>query len=85
MARRKAPAAKSRIVELFATSEERVDQARRRFESAQTSLTNARAYGTEVHAIAAAQALMNVAESYADALRTHTHLVIDYAEERARG
>ena len=83
MARKRNP--ESQIAGFFATSEERVDDARKAFEVARTSLANARAYGTEAHAAAASQAFVDAADSYADAMRTHARLVVDYAKERARG
>jgi len=77
--------AQGRFAELFSTSEDRVDDARKRFEEARTTLANARTYGTQAHADAAAQAFRDAAESYASTLRTHARLVVDYAEERAHG
>lgn len=84
MARKKTPEL-SRIAGFYATSEERVDDARKRFEEARTTLTNARTYGTEAHAQAAGQAFIYAAEVYADALRGHALITVDYAQERARG
>ena len=75
--------AESRIAGLFATSEERVRDARRAFDVARTTLTNARTYGTEAHAKAAGKLFVEAAENYADSMRTHAHLVVDYAAERA--
>ena len=68
---------------MFSMSQDRLEEARRTFDAALTTLTNARAYGTEAHAAAAAHALTDAAEIYADALRRHTSLVIDYAAERS--
>lgn len=72
----------SRMVELFTTSEERVKHARKTFETARTTLTNAETFGTEAHAQTAGQALVEAAASYSDALRTHAMIVADYAAER---
>lgn len=83
--RQKKQQPESQLASLFATSEERVESARKRFEAALTTLANARAYGTQTHAAAAAQALTDAAESYADSMRTHALLVVDYSQERARG
>jgi len=66
-------------------SEERVDDARKIFDAAVTTLANARTYGTAAHAEAAARVVTEAAENYADALRTHASLAIDYAKERSRG
>ena len=80
MARKKPQA--SRMSELFATSEDRVKHARKTFDAARTTLTNAQTFGTEVHTQAASRALAEAAESYSDALRTHAMIVRDYAAER---
>jgi len=84
MARRKSPE-EGRIAGLFATSEEGVEAAQRAFDIARTTLTNARTYGNEAHATAAGKLFMEAAESYANAMRTHARLVVDYATERSRG
>ena len=73
----------SRIAELFSTSEDRVNDARRAFEIARTTVANARTYGTEAHVAAARQLYQEAAESYATALRTHARLVVDYARENS--
>jgi hypothetical protein len=82
MASRKKPQA-SRMSDLFVTSEERVKHAQKTFDAARTTLTNAQTFGTEAHAQAAGQALVEAARSYADALRTHAMIVVDYAAERS--
>src|SRR5271167_1576392 len=81
MARKRVPAP-SRIAEMFSTSEDRVEGTRKTFDASLTTLTNARAYGTETH-VAAARVLTEASEVYADALQTHAHLVVDYATERS--
>ena len=73
----------SRMHELFATSEDRIKHARKAFDAARTTLTNAQTFGTEVHAQAAGRALVEAAAIYADALRTHAMIVVDYAAERS--
>ena len=50
--------AQSRIAELFSMSQDRIEEARRTFDAALTALTNARTYGTEAHAAAAARSLL---------------------------
>ena len=82
MAKKKKPQA-SRMSELFTTSEERVKLSRKAFEAARTTLTNAETFGTEGHTQAAKRALVEAAESYANALRTHAMIVVDYAAERS--
>ena len=71
----------SRIAGLFATSEDRVNDARRAFEIARTTVNNARTYGTEAHVTEARQVYVEAARSYAEALRVHARLVVDYAGE----
>ena len=73
----------SRIAELFSTSEECVNDARRAFEIARTTVVNAQTYGTAAHVATAQQLYQEAAESYADALRTHARLVVDYARENS--
>jgi len=83
MARKKTPAP-SRFAELLSTSEDNVNAARKRYEEARFTLTNAQTFGTELVAAAAAQAFVEASEYYATALRGHAHIVVDYAKERAR-
>lgn len=71
----------SKFVGLFATSEDRVNDAGDLERTAGTTVVNAWTYGTEAHAAAARQVYMEAAESYAEALRIHAHLVMDYARE----
>lgn len=81
MARKKAPAT-SRMAELLSTSEDRIKHAQKAFDAAIMTLSNAKTFGTEAHAQAAGRALVEAAESYAAALRTHAMIVVDYAAER---
>ena len=81
MARKKAQAS-SRMVELFSTSEDRIKHAQKAFDTALVTLNSAKTFGTEAHAQAAGRALVEAAESYAAALRTHAMIVVDYAAER---
>jgi hypothetical protein len=71
----------SRLAGFYSMAEERVAAARKAFEKAHTTLSNARTYGTEAHVAAAASVLTEAAENYAEALRTCAHVVIDYAGE----
>lgn len=80
MARKKPQA--SRMTDLFATSEDNLERSREEFDAARTTLTNARTFGGEDHALAAASAFTDAASSYAKALRTHASVVVDYAAER---
>lgn len=73
----------SRISELFETSKDRIAHARAAFDAANMTLTNARTFGTEANAQAASRALVERAEIYAGALRTHAMIVVDYAAERS--
>ena len=75
----------SRIASFYAMSEDRVNEARKIFDSAITTLTSARTYGTPAHGEAAARVVTEAAENYADALRTHANLSLDWAKERVRG
>jgi hypothetical protein len=77
--------APTRIIELFATSETRVERARKAFDAARTTMTNARTYGTATHAAAASQALIEAAEIYAGVMQTHAHVVMDYAAMMSEG
>ncbi len=72
---------KSRIFELLSTSEDRVEHSQKAFNAARITLTNARTYGTEIHAAAALQAFRDAAEVYATSLRTHANIVTDFAAE----
>jgi hypothetical protein len=78
MVRKPVPA---RILTIFSTSEDQVERTRKSFETARTTLANARTYGTEIHAAAARQAFLDASSVYADALRAHAHIVKDYAAE----
>lgn len=80
MARKKPTA--SRMSELLSTSEDRLERASQEFHAARTTLANAETFGTEAHAKAADQALVEAARSYASAMRTHAMVVVDYAAER---
>ncbi len=82
MARKKAAPKQSRIAEFLAMSEEHVTRASKRFDAARTTVTHAEIYGTEAHTVAARQTFKETAEVYANALRTHASLVMDYAAER---
>ena len=80
MARRKQQG--SRMAEFFEMSEESLRHARARFHAARTTLTDAETFGTEVHAQAASRAMAEAAEVYANALRDHAGIVVDYTAER---
>jgi hypothetical protein len=82
MARKRTPEL-SRIAGFYATSNERIEEAQRRFEEARMTLTNAQTFGTEAHGTAAGKAFVDAAENYANALRTHARLVVEYAAERS--
>lgn len=72
-----------RVVTLFSTSETHVEGTRKTFETARTTLMNARTYGNANHVTAAKQAFLEAAEIYAEALRTHASIVTDYTAEVA--
>jgi hypothetical protein len=72
----------SRIYELLATSEERVESTHKAFNVARTTLTNARTYGTEVHVQAADRALTEAVRIYADALCTRARIIEGYITEK---
>jgi hypothetical protein len=75
----------SRVATFYSMSQDRLDEARKIYDSAVTTLASARTFGTPAHAEAAAKVLTEAAENYADALRTHASLAIDYAKDRTRG
>ncbi len=72
----------SKIAGFFGTAGENVERGGKRFYEALTSLTNAQTYGTPAHVSAAKDALTEAAESYANALRSLAHVVVDFAAER---
>ena len=82
---RKRTSEQSRIAGFYSMSEDRLVEARKIFDAAITTLANARTYGTPAHAEAAARVVTEAAENYADALRTHANLALDWAKERVRG
>jgi len=65
----------TRMGDLFASSEKRLRRTKKAFNTARSALTNAQIVGTE------AQAASQAAARYADALRTHALIVVDYAAE----
>jgi hypothetical protein len=71
-------------LELYATSEERVDQARRAFDDAKITLANARTFGTSDHVRLAIGRLEDTAAAYAASMGTHAKLAIDAAKALAR-
>lgn len=75
----------SRIAGFYSMSEDRVNEARKIFDAAITTLASARTYGTPAHGEAAARVVTEASENYADALRTHANLALDWAKERVRG
>jgi len=72
----------SKIAGFFDIAGERVEHGGRRFYEALTSLTNAQTYGTPAHVSAAKEALTEAAESYASALQSLAHVVVDFVAER---